>query len=395
MNIALLTAIGMSIAAFFNQIKSIFQYLAGILIKTHRINLYPNERIVYLDFINKNTTLINYDEYDPTSSKVYNKELDMFESIIYKDKKREIRLYKCFPIIITYDTITYIRFTFPFESIIQKISEIEKTDRYYYEAAISGTRFIKESTTNMSTIEPRSNNNSIGVYTVDEILKIQPQSIFGAKPKLENISDMFIIDENNLAIEKVFKSWLDSEMFYKRIKYPWRSGLCLYGKPGNGKSAIVRYLAKKYKIPIHILDLSSFTNKDFDNFYLSQPTIILIEDIDNIFKERENLTKMHTDLGLTFDKFINWMSDEKNTNVFLVITTNKIDFIDSAILRAGRIDHTHEINPLNIDKKKEMASMILSSDEDIEKCLINSEQLSNAEFKKKCVELAIRKFHEK
>lgn len=114
-----------------------------------------------------------------------------------------------------------------------------------------------------------------------------------------------------------------------------KTSCLLYGPPGNGKSQFVRYLSRKYSLPINIVFLEAgYTNLDIARMFSEVPRncIVLMEDFDNYFHGRECVMK-NEEVRFTFDSFINSLDGVHNDyqGVLFVMTTNDIDSIDDSL----------------------------------------------------------------
>ena len=69
-----------------------------------------------------------------------------------------------------------------------------------------------------------------------------------------------------------------------------KTGCLLYGKPGTGKTRLVKYFAQKFELPIYTIYLNpDYTNLDVLMMFSSIPKkcIVLLEDFDNYFSKKE------------------------------------------------------------------------------------------------------------
>jgi len=112
-----------------------------------------------------------------------------------------------------------------------------------------------------------------------------------------------------------------------------KSGIILWGSPGNGKTFFIRHLALRHKLPIYII---SFTPK-LDNHELIRmfsnirgPSIVLFEDFDTYFDKRECLMK---EASFTFDTLLNVLDGiySNPSGVLFCMTANDIEKIDAAL----------------------------------------------------------------
>lgn len=158
----------------------------------------------------------------------------------------------------------------------------------------------------------------------------------------KKISEVILKDETKSKIIKDIEEWRSSKSEYIRKGIPYKRGHCYYGPPGTGKTTIVKALAKEYGFNIYNLNLKK--TEDDDLLYLLRDiepgSILLFEDIDSTFDKRKRIgTK-----GVTFSGFLNALDGIVELNgVLVIITTNHVEKMDPALLRAGRMDLKIEI----------------------------------------------------
>jgi hypothetical protein len=230
--------------------------------------------------------------------------------------------------------------------------------------------------------------------------------------------------------------WVKSRDWYKDKNIPWKRGWLLYGPPGTGKTALARAFAEDLDLPIYFFSLAQLSNNDFikswQSMQLNIPCIALIEDIDNVFDLRKNIsqntmmlantylnnidefdeTRGIAKMPLTFDTLLNCIDGiDKSDGVFTIITTNDISKIDAAIgvpkilddgtqtfisSRPGRIDKAIELKHMQMENKIQMAKKILSEfDEKYMEVLnyITQENLETpAQFQEYCAQIALQEY---
>jgi len=211
--------------------------------------------------------------------------------------------------------------------------------------------------------------------------------------------EFYALTDELKASFKEAKFWLESKNWYIERGIPWRRAWMLTGIPGTGKTAFVRWMAKELDLPVISFDLSTYSNGDFveswKNLSNRTPCIALIEDIDAVYNGRKNITDTDLEKGVTFDCFLNCQDGiQRNDGVFVIITTNRIEKLDSAIgiplkdkssSRPGRIDKILEILPLNMKQKDEVARKILCGfDEEVVKIVELGKNDTGAMFVERC-----------
>lgn len=134
--------------------------------------------------------------------------------------------------------------------------------------------------------------------------------------------------------------------WYAQRAIPWRRGYLLFGPPGTGKSSLIRAAASEAKMDLAIIDLSKRNLGDGDlRDALSEApddTAIVFEDIDAAFVGRDR--PEHADNTVTFSGILNALDGLASPEGLVVfMTTNRIDDLDPALIRPGRVDRQFEL----------------------------------------------------
>lgn len=143
---------------------------------------------------------------------------------------------------------------------------------------------------------------------------------------------------------------------YEVLGIPWRRGYLLYGSPGTGKTSLVTALASELTLNVCSLSLASGgLNDDRVNALLSSVpprSLILIEDIDSFFRQRDQATSQ---MKLSFSGFINALDGvASHEGSVIFMTTNYPELIDDAVIRSGRVDFRMELSKCDRHQLREM-----------------------------------------
>ncbi|KAB1160491.1 AAA family ATPase [Tenacibaculum aiptasiae] len=151
------------------------------------------------------------------------------------------------------------------------------------------------------------------------------------------------------------------EKIQKAIKSKQSGLILLYGKPGTGKTTLIKGLISKNNKANFIFVQNEFVNNlldpDFISFLLKQRnSILIIEDAEKVITSRENLKQesvVSTILQLTDGLF----SDYLNIKIICTFNTS-LSKIDNALLRKGRIISKYEFKDLEINKTNELLNSL-------------------------------------
>jgi hypothetical protein len=156
------------------------------------------------------------------------------------------------------------------------------------------------------------------------------------------------ISEPTISIDKDLYEDIEADIKDMLENKKSKTGCLLYGKPGTGKTRLVKYLSQKYILPIYTVYLNpDFSNLEVLMMFSSIPEkcIVLFEDFDNYFNKRD-CTLKNENIKFTFDAIINALDGIYNdyNQVVFIMTANDIDKIDDSIkLRSSRFKFVREI----------------------------------------------------
>lgn len=159
--------------------------------------------------------------------------------------------------------------------------------------------------------------------------------------------DDVILPEATLRVlDRNVLSFIGTREGLRQLGQSTRKGILLYGPPGTGKTHTIRYLASN--LPGHTTLIITAAQVGLLAQYMNlarllQPSIIVIEDVDLIARDRESMAGPCEESLL--NKLLNEMDGlSEDADILFVLTTNRPDQLESALSgRPGRIDQAIEM----------------------------------------------------
>jgi len=149
--------------------------------------------------------------------------------------------------------------------------------------------------------------------------------------------DLFLPEEIKLDLRGLVESFISSQDFYLKNKIPWKRGILLYGKPGNGKTSIIRTIISVYNFkPVTIVPEANDDSirEAFSYAQEQSPSLLYFEDLDSLLDKKADISS-----------FLNLMDGISTRNGLLVIATaNEVKKLKKNITdRPSRFDRKFEI----------------------------------------------------
>ncbi|KAK4041282.1 P-loop containing nucleoside triphosphate hydrolase protein [Parachaetomium inaequale] len=195
------------------------------------------------------------------------------------------------------------------------------------------------------------------------------------------------------------------------IKPP--KGVILYGAPGTGKTLLAKAVANQTSatflrivgselIQKYLGDGPRLVRQLFQVAAENAPSIVFIDEIDAIGTKRYDSTSGgEREVQRTMLELLNQLDGfDDRGDVKVIMATNKIETLDPALIRPGRIDRKILFeNPDQNTKRKiftlHTSKMSLNEDVDLEEFIAQKDDLSGADIKAICSEAGLMALRER
>ncbi|MBE0498455.1 MAG: AAA family ATPase [Campylobacterales bacterium] len=201
-----------------------------------------------------------------------------------------------------------------------------------------------------STNPPSSSSSSLGLSdpispSHSDITFKDVGGISGVKEELEEIID-----------------FLRSPKKYKNFGAKMPRGVLLVGPPGVGKTMIAKAVAGEANVPFYYQSGASFVQiyvgmgakrvrELFVQAKRNAPSIIFIDEIDAVGRMRG--ASRNDEREATLNQLLTEMDGfEDSSGVVVIAATNKIDVLDTALLRSGRFDRRIFVDLPTVDERE-------------------------------------------
>lgn len=194
---------------------------------------------------------------------------------------------------------------------------------------------------------------------------------------------------------------------FKRVGVPVPKGALLYGPPGTGKTLIARAIAANTKATFlkvvatslfdrYVGESARIVREMFTYAREKKPAIIFIDEVDALGGKRlEEGSSTDREVQRTLMELLAQMDGfGSETQVKVIMATNRPDVLDPALLRPGRIDRKIEIPLPNEHARFEILkihtkSLQLGEEVDLEAIVKLSEGFNGADLRNVCTEAGL------
>jgi len=233
------------------------------------------------------------------------------------------------------------------------------------------------------------------------------------KAPQETYADIGGLDQQIQEIKESVELPLTHPEYYEEMGIKPPKGVILYGPPGTGKTLLAKAVANQTSatflrvvgselIQKYLGDGPKLVRELFRVAEEHSPSIVFIDEIDAVGTKRyDSNSGGEREIQRTMLELLNQLDGfDSRGDVKVIMATNRIESLDPALIRPGRIDRKIEF-PLPDEKTKRRifnihtSRMTLSADVNVEEYIMSKDDLSGADIKAICTEAGLMALRER
>lgn len=233
------------------------------------------------------------------------------------------------------------------------------------------------------------------------------------KAPLESYADVGGLEQQIQEIKEAVELPLTRPELYEEVGIRPPKGVILYGVPGTGKTLLAKAVANQTSATFLRVVGSELIQKYLGEgpklvrelFRVAEelaPSIIFIDEIDAIGTKRyDSNSSGEREIQRTMLELLNQLDGfDPRGDIKVLMATNRIDSLDPALIRPGRIDRKIEFPMPDIKTKRKIfqihtGRMTLSEDVNLEEFVMAKDELSGADIKAVCTEAGLLALRER
>ena len=233
------------------------------------------------------------------------------------------------------------------------------------------------------------------------------------KAPTESYADVGGLESQVQEIKEAVELPLTHPELYEDMGIKPPKGVILYGEPGTGKTLLAKAVANSTSatflrvvgselIQKYLGDGPKLVRELFRVADELSPTIVFIDEIDAVGTKRyDSQSGGEREIQRTMLELLNQMDGfDARSEVKVIMATNKIESLDPALLRPGRIDRKIEFPLPDVKTKRHIfgihtGKMNLNDDVNVEEFVMAKDDLSGADIKAVCTEAGLLALRER
>jgi len=233
------------------------------------------------------------------------------------------------------------------------------------------------------------------------------------KAPSETYADIGGLEQQIQEIKEAVELPLTHPELYEEMGIKPPKGVILYGPPGTGKTLLAKAVANQTSatflrvvgselIQKYLGDGPKLVRELFRVAEENAPSIVFIDEIDAVGTKRYDSTSGgEREIQRTMLELLNQLDGfDSRGDVKVIMATNRIDSLDPALIRPGRIDRKIEFPVPDLKTKRRIftihtSRMTLAPDVDVEELVTTKDDLSGADIKAICTEAGLLALRER
>jgi 26S proteasome regulatory subunit T2 len=233
------------------------------------------------------------------------------------------------------------------------------------------------------------------------------------KAPLESYADIGGLEEQIQEIKEAVELPLTHPELYEDVGIRPPKGVILYGEPGTGKTLLAKAVANSTSatflrvvgselIQKYLGDGPKLVRELFRVAEELAPSIVFIDEIDAVGTKRYDAhSGGEKEIQRTMLELLNQLDGfDSRGDVKVIMATNRIETLDPALIRPGRIDRKIEFPLPDVKNKRKIfqihtTKMTLSDDVNLEEFIMTKDDLSGADIKAICSEAGLLALRER
>lgn len=233
------------------------------------------------------------------------------------------------------------------------------------------------------------------------------------KAPTESYADIGGLEQQIQEIKESVELPLTHPELYEEMGVKPPKGVILYGVPGTGKTLLAKAVANQTSatflrvvgselIQKYLGDGPKLVRELFRVAEEHAPSIVFIDEIDAIGTKRyDSNSGGEREIQRTMLELLNQLDGfDARGDVKVIMATNRIETLDPALIRPGRIDRKIEFPLPDVKTKRRIfnihtSRMTLAPDVDLEEFVLSKDDLSGADIKAICTEAGLLALRER